>query len=259
MRGRNPCGVASRNKPLINAKVIAIAVTVVLLGLLALVRQEIPKWRIGGTHSTPASSVAHVPDPFSCPSDGMKIAIIGDSHVAGSGIGGAEAAYGDVLQQALGGRVEVARYGVGGETAAGGEARWHGRDLPGVDLIILAYGTNDAAPRGWLASQSPVPVKDFNASLIRQIAGWRDRGIEVVLLAPPPGGSTAIARRLSPYREAAGVVGRSADAAVLDPANAFASCPSAQPVLAGDALHMNASGHQCLGRWLARQLCPPDR
>jgi hypothetical protein len=81
----------------------------------------------------------------------------------------------------------------------------------------------------------------------------------VILLAPPPAGSKAIATRLAPYREAARDVGREMEVAVLDPADAFADCPSAQPVLVRDALHMNEAGHRCLGNWLARRLCAIDR
>jgi hypothetical protein len=42
---------------------------------------------------------------------------------------------------------------------------------------------------------------------------------------------------------------------VFDPALAFAQCPSFQPLLARDALHLNPAGHTCLGRWLADRLC----
>lgn len=255
-RRRNPAGVTARPPFLTNAQKIALAVVALMLGLLAALWQELPQWRLGGTQSAPASSVAYLVGDLGCPVSGTGIAIIGDSHVAGSRMGEGGAPFGVVLERSLAGRVTVVRYGAGGETALDGEKRWRGRSLLTADVVILSYGTNDAAPRGWTGDKSPVPVDDYKASLNRQITGWRNHGAQVVVLAPPPGGSTAITRRLSPYREAARAVGRSEKVAVLDPADAFASCPSAQPVLVRDALHMNAAGHKCLGSWLADQFCP---
>jgi len=253
---RNPAGVTARPPILTSAKKIALAVVALLLGLFAALWQELPQWRLGGTQSAAASSVANLPGDLVCPDRGSRIAIIGDSHVAGSRMGEGSAPFGVALEQSLAGRVKVVRYGVGGETAIDGVKRWRERDLPEAGLVILVYGTNDAAPRGWLGDKTTVPVDDYKAALNRQVALWRNRGVQVVLLAPPPGGSTAITRRLSLYREAAGAVGRSEKVAVLDPADAFTSCPSAQPALVGDALHMNAAGHECLGTWLAHQFCP---
>ncbi|MDZ4137985.1 MAG: SGNH/GDSL hydrolase family protein [Erythrobacter sp.] len=248
--------MTARFPSLTSAKKIALAIVVLLLGLVAALWQELPQWRLGGTQSIPASSVAHLLGNLVCPASGSRIAIIGDSHVAGSRMGEDSAPFGVVLEQSLAGRVKVVRYGAGGETAIDGEKRWLELDLPEANLVVLVYGTNDAAPRGWLGDKTTVPVDDYKAALNRQVALWRNRGVQVVLLAPPPGGSTAITRRLSPYREAAGAVGRSEKVAVFDPADAFTSCPSAQPVLVGDALHMNAAGHECLGTWLAHQFCP---
>lgn len=174
-------------------------------------------------------------------------------------MGGSGAAFGSVLEQMFGGRVNVTRHGIGGATALDGERRWRGRDLPQADLVMLAYGTNDAAPRGWLSDKRPVPLAEYKASLTRQISGWRARGKDVVLLAPPPGGSSAMAQRIAPYRRATSDAARELGVAVLDPADAFSSCPAAQPVLTRDALHLNSAGHKCLGTWLAHQFCPPPR
>ncbi|WP_379923388.1 SGNH/GDSL hydrolase family protein [Erythrobacter sp. R86502] len=237
-----------------------LVLSIVLAGLASLLWPEVPAWRIAGTRSTPASSVSFASGPLGCPRAGATIAVIGDSHVAGSRVdnGGGEP-FGQVFAQALGGRVAISLHGVGGDTAAMGEQRWRGRDLPGTDLVILAFGTNDAAPRGWLREKQPVAIADYAAALSRQIARWRARGQTVILLAPPPGGSRAITARLQHYRRAARDVGRANALAVLDPADAFASCPASQPVLSRDAVHMNAAGHRCLGLWLARQFCPAVR
>lgn len=110
-----------------------------------------------------------------------------------------------------------------------------------------------------MRDKTPVHLNDYKASLSRQIVTWRARGHEVALLAPAPGGSAAITRRVAPYRQAAQEVGHRLGVAVFDPADAFASCPTAQPLLARDALHMNAAGHRCHGAWLAHQFCPPVR
>lgn len=235
---------------------IALACAVLTLGAVAALWQEVPQWRVGGTRSLAASSVTHRPGPLACPADGTTIAVIGDSHVAGGRMGGAGAPFAVVLEQALRGRVAVVRRGVGGQTAAMGEATWATRGLPDAGLAIIAYGTNDAAPRGWLRNREPVGPAAFKASLTRQIGGWRASGAQVILLAPPPGGSRAIAARLAPYREATRDVGRATGVTVLDPADGLATCTASEPLLAYDALHMNAGGHQCLGQWLARQLCP---
>lgn len=257
---RNSQSVQTLQTPMTGRRAFVLVFTIVLTGLASLLWPEVPAWRIAGTHSTPASSVGFANGPLGCPRAGAKIAVIGDSHVAGSRISnGGGKAFGQVFALALGGRVTVNLHGVGGHTAAMGEQKWRERDLPGTDLVILAFGTNDAAPRGWLRGKQPVAIAAYSTALGHQITRWRARGQRVVLLAPPPGGSSAITARLQPYRRAARNVGRTNELTVLDPADAFASCPALQPVLGRDALHMNAAGHRCLGLWLARQFCPATR
>ncbi len=232
---------------------------VLALALVAVLWTEIPHWRMGGTKSIAAPSFTHSEPIDDCPAAGANIAIFGDSHVAGRNLGEVDGRagvpFGTALEQALGNRITVSLFGVGGETAAQGERRWSDSES-GAELVIIAYGTNDAAPRGWLRERTPVPIDDYKASLSRQISKWQARGRPVIIIPPPPGGSAAIMQRLSPYREAAAQVGQERGAGVLDPADAFASCPAEQPVLTYDALHMNAAGHQCLGQWLAEQICP---
>lgn len=237
--------------------IIAFAL-IALLALAAPLWPEVPRWRFGGTKSVATASVSYGTGSIACPGPDARIAIFGDSHVAGARMsdpGGKP--FGEVLEAALDGRAKVALHGVGGITAQMGEARW-ATTRPDARTIILAYGTNDAAPRGWLSERSAVPLTAFTASLGRQVVRWRGERREVILLAPPPAGSAAIMRRLSPYREAIRDLGESLEAAVLDPADAFASCPQAEPLLVRDALHMNAAGHRCLGEWMARKLCPGD-
>ena len=126
-RRRNPRCVATGTDYLTSAKAISLAMAALLLGLLTALWDELPQWRIGGTNSTTASSVAYLPRPLACPVAGAEIAIIGDSHVAGSRMAAGGTPFAAVLEQALAGRVVVARYGAGGQTAARGEDRWRGR------------------------------------------------------------------------------------------------------------------------------------
>lgn len=225
-----------------------------LAALLAL-REEIPQWRMAGTRSVSAPSVAFGKPFLPCPAQSVKIAIFGDSHVESLVAGGAtQASFGRLLAKTGGAPVAVSLHGIGGHTAPMGETAWQGEAIT-ADIVILMYGTNDAAPRGWMRAKQPVPLPAFTASLTRQITQWRARQSAVVLIAPPPGGSLAIQARLSPYRNAVHQLGQSLGVPVIDPADAFAAEPAAQPVLSYDALHMNAAGHRALARWITTQMC----
>lgn len=259
------CNPASSNFRAISLKItrtIALICAFVALGALALLWVEIPSWRIGGARSLPASSVAHLQESLTCPSEGEQIAIYGDSHVTGGRMtqfgGESGPAFGRVLEAELGADISVSLRGVGGHTARLGEARWDVRDSA-EETVVIAYGTNDAAPRGWLRSKEPVPVPDYKSALERLASAGAEAGRQVVFLAPPPAGSSAIMQRLRPYRSALRDLGRELKVPVLDPADAFAACEGSQPLLTYDALHMNAAGHRCLGEWLAARFCQvPD-
>lgn len=228
------------------------------LGLLAVLWNEIPRWRAGGADPVATPSVKWGAELLHCPENRGRIAIFGDSHVTGDRTEQGTMPFGKVLESRLAGGIRVALHGVGGDTAMIGEQRWLGGGAGG-DLVILAYGSNDAAPRGWLRSKRPVGIEAFAGSLQRQINHWRSEGSSVALLAPPPGGSKAIAARMAAYRTAVMSVGKANGVPVMDPADAFAGCGTAAPMLGYDALHMTAAGHACLGEWLASQLCPsPD-
>lgn len=234
---------------------VAMLLAVVLLAAIVVGWREIPRWQAGGAQPVPAASVGWGRDRIACPAPGRAIAIYGDSHVKGSRSEAGAQPFGKVLEAALGGRVGVALHGVGGDTAEMGERRWQGsRDA--AKLVIIGYGTNDAAPRGWLRSKEPVGTARYAASLQRQIDRWHGAGRDVILLAPPPPASTAMMRRIAPYRRAMSDLGQARGIAVLDPADAFASCSEPGPLLGYDGLHMTAAGHECLGTWLAAQICP---
>lgn len=167
---------------------------------------------------------------------------------------GAAAPYGVVLAQALGGRVTARLRGHGGATAVDGASRWHDTPLTG-EILLLAYGTNDSAVRGWIGGKAPVPLTSYRASLRRQIDLATKTGAPVGLIAPPPASSPAMMARLEPYRQALLRIGREKGVPVFDPAEAFAECRNQEPLLTRDGLHLNQAGHRCLGRWLAKRLC----
>lgn len=240
-------------------KYVLAPLAVACLSGLWFVWDEIPALRADGTVSVPIKSVALSSAQQLCPLAGETIELRGDSLVAGDRMGGAgggeNLAYGRVLGLQLGNPTQILIRGRGGFTAALGEQEWQNADPKG-DIVFLAFGTNDAAPRGWLRRKSAVPIKAFQESLIRQIDRERKRGAVVALIAPPPGGSVAVSQRLEPYRMAVRKVGLRKRITVVDPADAFARCSGSEPLLARDALHLNAKGHRCLGQFLAETICP---
>ncbi|MGJ3524499.1 arylesterase [Nitratidesulfovibrio sp. D1] len=103
------------------------------------------------------------------------ILVLGDSLVAGYGLGPGEA-FPEMLGAALhakGRPVRVTNAGVSGDTSAGGLARveWSLDDKP--DLLILELGANDAL-RG-------LPVDDLRRNLAAIIEASRKRGVRVLL------------------------------------------------------------------------------
>ena len=224
-------------------------------GVLFLLWDEVPNWRPGGVKTVAAASVSYQSNAPECASRDLHIAIFGDSHVEGIRMGSPGEPFGTVLQGALGGGARVELYGVGGEKAEGGERRWRSNDTA-AGIIMIGYGTNDSAPRGWLSDKVPVPLTEFKASLARQVLHWQAKERKVYLIAPPPLGAKAMMQRLTPYRNAVKEVGEELAVSVLDPADAFAQCADQQPLLVMDAVHMKPAGHQCLGEWMAKQLCP---
>lgn len=229
---------------------------VLLIAVAAAGWREWPHWRVGGAQPVSAGPVSRNKGQLACPQSGSRIVIVGDSHVAGAGGVSAVVPFGRVMESALPGGPVVELRGAGGDTAEMGAMRWLDAPRAPGDRVIIAYGSNDAAPRGWLRAKRPVPQGRFEAALTRHIVDWQQSGAQVMLLAPPPGGSAAMAERLSPYREATAQVGEAAGLAVLDPAEAFAQCSGSAALLDYDGLHMSAAGHRCLGTWLAQQLCP---
>lgn len=215
---------------------------------------EVPNWRSSGTASIQPELVGYGSIPSRCAGDGQTIILRGDSLVLGDqakfGL-----PYGKVAEAAIGDNIRILLHGEGGATAETGFFKWQ-RTAPRGAMVIIAYGTNDAATRGWLGGRSSTPLAEFEENLHRHIIDITEAGSEVLLLAPPPVGSAAMSERLRPYRNAVRAVGMATGTPVLDPAEAFASCASREPLLSWDALHLNSAGHQCLGKWLAKRICP---
>jgi len=237
-----------------------------ILGLAAaawLGMTEAPHWQGDGTRAILGPPLNAVNAEQLDPASFARIRIEGDSNVLADHLprladGSRPPAFGAVLERAGKGRLAVVVRGTGGDTAAMGARRWAATSAP-ADLVILVYGTNDADPRGLLSRRQATPLPEYTAVMRRLIRRHRARGATVLVLGPLAGGSWAIARRLDPYRRAARSAAVAEGASFLDSRTAFAECSAAGPLLTRDALHLNARGHACLGRWLAERLSPPPR
>lgn len=257
---KQSCG---RIRLLTVGSIVSLTVILVTAGL---VFNDLPFWRAGGTLSAHVTSVSYASGASLCPGEGESVELRGDSLVIGSRMGSEKGVpYGIVTERVLGKERRFVLLGKGGATAADGAALWQARPVES-SIVLLAFGTNDAASRGWIGRKRPVPIEDFRSSLENHLQAIKRRGAQPALIAPPPVGSTAMSRRLHPYRLAVGEVGRETGVTVLDPADAFAECRALEPLLSYDALHLNQRGHNCLGKWLASRLCPlpktqekPDR
>lgn len=213
-------------------------------GAAWLLREEAPRWQPEGSATWPQDPLPPLgPMRFVLPA-GARIVCQGDSNTRGNRVAPGEA-WPDLLANRLGKRHGVVNLGRGGAVVADAVAF---AARPG-DLFILCFGSNDAALRGWLRPmRHPVPPERFSARLADLAAACRKAGAEVLVLAPPPPGSEAMARRLAPYRLAARQAATMAGASFADPAAALTGL--AVP-LQFDALHLNAEAHAALARWLA--------
>lgn len=201
----------------------------------------------------PLDPVGSYPLPLA---DGARIFLIGDSNTAGSRLDEPRSPFGDWLQAQLGGRATIVNLGVGGQTVADAR-RTRPEEVSTGDVVVVMLGTNDAAPRGFLANRRPVAMDLFRKELEGLITDYRDGGSQVLVLAPPPTGSAAMERRIVPYRDAVSQIAIGGSASFLDPAAAFAAPPDGEVLLQYDALHLNDRGHEMLGKWLAEQFVAP--
>ncbi|WP_156167331.1 SGNH/GDSL hydrolase family protein [Aurantiacibacter marinus] len=143
--------------------------------------------------------------------------------------------------------VTIVNMGRGGDTAKDGLRRWAA--IGRADICFINFGTNDAAPRRWLGDRSPVSIAIYMQSLEQHVHHCSALGAKSVIVAPLPGGSRAIARRLEPYRTAARQVAIELETYFVDPSMAFDEVSDLAP-LTEDALHLNQEGHELLASWI---------
>ena len=229
---------------------LLIALGVVGLGMAGTCASgEMPRWRIGGSLAA---------DGEILPSSGRfpvllnsrpHVIFVGDSNTAGSRIGPSYA-FPALLAQSLGGRVQTTNLAHGGATV-------DDATLPDsstrADLILIMLGTNDAAVRGRLARRNPIVLEDYRTRLSKIISVSSSAAKAVIVLAPPPVGSVAMARRLQPYRVASREAALAGGVRFLDPAEPLQQQVSSPP-LGYDGLHLTRSGHGAVARWLAERL-----
>lgn len=218
-------------------------------------QDEIPRWRRGG-----ADVVVHAPlvpvgtFPVRLAS-GKAIVILGDSNVSGSRVGGRDKAFPALLDAPDKVGAQVINLGRGAATAPSANT-WNHRSKP--QLVIIMFGTNDAAPRRMLARKEPVPPSLYAARLTSLVETAFSRGAQVLILAAPPAGSAAMDRRIAPYRTAARKVAVQTGVHFRDPMEAFSSASSkswgSSADLQRDGLHLGTDGQLRLARWLDQLL-----
>ncbi|WP_141521617.1 SGNH/GDSL hydrolase family protein [Novosphingobium sp. PC22D] len=214
---------------------------------------EIPQWMSGGTQMVPHPPLAAA---FSGPSltlaPGATILVISDSNATSSRIGGAPN-WPSRIGHMLGHGIAVRNMSRSGSTVWAWQERY--RVPAGADLCVIAFGSNDAASRGWLGTRHPVGTARFADDILRLIGACREHGTaQVLVLAPVPTGSPAMERRVAPYRTAAREAAIRARAQFADPMEAFAGSQAGRPYLSYDALHLTARAHQRLAAWLASRI-----
>lgn len=244
-------GPAARLIPVRPRWIIGLTAAVLALaGGVAAWTGEVPCWTSGGTRMVLPTVLSAAPKTeIALPSRGI-ILFVGDSNTAGSRVGGSRYAYPSVFRDALSAGLEVKVQAFGGATTADLLAR----PLPEgpVDLAFVMLGTNDAAPRGWMSSKHPLSLSTYRANLTELISRLSQKHARIVVLAPPPLGSSAMARRLDPYRVAAREVARETASQFRDTAAAFEPKPAAD-FLQRDAVHLTQEAQRELGLWLLAQ------
>lgn len=192
-------------------------------------------------------AIVHIKD-----GDVFKVLVIGSSSTAGVGATSPERSYTERLETELerrlaGVEVDVVASGIGGETAAGAEKRMS-KVIAAVkpDLVVWQIGTNDAARK--------VDVAAFRDVAVRGLSDIAKAGVDVALLDPQfvPQDEALYApyvATLDQLSAATGVPVAHRYAAMRALAKAGAA-----DMLSRDRLHMNDSGHACVGAFLAEAL-----
>ncbi|WP_240624656.1 SGNH/GDSL hydrolase family protein [Aurantiacibacter odishensis] len=185
----------------------------------------------------------------------QQIIAVGDSNTRGSLSGGPQAAYPAILGKLVG-MSPVRNASTGGETVSGTLSRpWI--EARSGDLVIVMFGTNDAAPRAWLSDKTAVDPQRYADDLASLAEHYLARGAEVLILAPLPAGSRAMDERIAPYREKAREAAQRSGARFLDPVTAFEG--ETNVPLTYDGIHLTNSGQRQLALLLSEHLSIVDR
>ncbi|WP_245258630.1 SGNH/GDSL hydrolase family protein [Methylopila sp. M107] len=184
--------------------------------------------------------------------DDFRILVVGSSSTAGVGATSPSKAYTarletELEQRLAGVDVSVVARGIGGETAVGAEARLKteiGAAKP--DLVIWQIGTNDVYRK--------IDVAAFRSIAERGIADITAAGVDVALLDPQ-----YVPQDEALYTPYIGVLKQISAATGVPIARRYDAMKSiaksgGAAMISGDRLHMNDTGHACVGAFLAEAL-----
>lgn len=236
-------------------KLIAVFVLIVTGTFALSIRDEVPRWRMGGAdaiHQAPLPAVGAFPLAMTT---SKTIIFMGDSNTAGTRIGGQNHAYPALLTVPNRMGVPIDNRAIGGAVVPQASQARHA--FFSAQLIVIMLGTNDAAPRSHLGRRTPVPLDDFRFRLTALVRNAMHQGAKVLILAAPPAGSVAMDGRIAPYRHAARDVAIETGAHFHDPAAAVGVPDGRQRESAAfllyDGLHVSAAGQARLAKWLDQQ------
>lgn len=137
----------------------------------------------GSAAAAPVTAARGAAAPDSGAGNSLKIAFLGDSLTAGLGLL-SDQAYPAVIGARFAAdgypEVEVVNAGVSGDTTAGGLRRLDNALEPGVRIVVVALGGNDA-----LRGLSPTETHDNLESIIKQSQARDVQVVLVGMLAPP--------------------------------------------------------------------------
>ncbi|WP_245479596.1 SGNH/GDSL hydrolase family protein [Hansschlegelia zhihuaiae] len=184
--------------------------------------------------------------------DPFRILVVGSSSTAGVGATSPAKAYTERLEEELehrlaGVEVDVVARGVGGETAIGAEARL-AKELGATkpDLVIWQIGTNDVYRK--------VDLSTFRATAERGLRDIAAAGVDAALLDPQ-----YVPQDEALYAPYVGALEQLSVATGVPLARRFAAMRAVAKaggggVISRDRLHMNDTGHACVGAFLAEAL-----
>lgn len=224
-------------------------ITASALCLLAAASHGIPRWTQAGARVVmhePLAPLGSFPVELSADA---RITLHGDSNMAGNRLQDSGRTFARVMVASHSPPAEVTSLARGGSTAVQGFQR--AVESRCGDLAIVMFGTNDAAPRGLLSRRAPESHAAFASALDSLVTHCLADGAQVLVLAAPPAGTSAMERRIAPYRAQARSVAAANGVNFLDPASAFSGENARGDLLQHDALHLSEEAHALIASWLA--------